>query len=57
MPVLKYLSAFVAVFAAPVPAYAAGGIPLPEPSSMLLLGLGVVGVAIGRRFSSKRGED
>ncbi|WP_260926916.1 PEP-CTERM sorting domain-containing protein [Novosphingobium sp. 9] len=27
---------------------------LPEPSSMLLFGLGVAGVAIGRRFSTKR---
>lgn len=40
------------------PALAAGGsVALPEPSAMLLLSLGVAGVAIGRRFSSKRPRD
>nr|WP_237449701.1 PEP-CTERM sorting domain-containing protein [Novosphingobium silvae] len=42
---------------AATPAHAAGGIPLPEPSSLLLLAMGVVGVAVGRRLSSKRRED
>ena len=40
-----------------VPAYAQGSVALPEPSAMLLLGMGVAGVAIGRRFSSKRPRD
>jgi hypothetical protein len=40
------------------PAAAAGvSVALPEPSALVLLGLGVVGVAIGRRFSSKRPRD
>jgi hypothetical protein len=54
---LRYLPALVPFVVAPGPAYAAGGIPLPEPSSMFLLALGVVGVAVGRKLSSKRGED
>jgi hypothetical protein len=55
--ILSYLPALLPMVAASSPAHAAGGIPLPEPSSMLLFGLGVAGVAIGRKFSSKRGED
>ncbi|HUD30345.1 MAG TPA: PEP-CTERM sorting domain-containing protein [Novosphingobium sp.] len=57
MKILSYLPALAPTVLASSPAYAAGGIPLPEPSSMFLLALGVVGVAVGRRFSSKRGED
>jgi len=54
---LRYLPALVPAFVAASPAHAAGGIPLPEPSSMLLLAMGVAGVAIGRKLSSKRGGD
>lgn len=57
MHFFKYMPALIPAFVASSPAYAASGIPLPEPSSMLLFGLGVAGVAIGRKFSSKRGED
>lgn len=57
MHFLKYLPAFLPAAVASSPAHAAGGIPLPEPSSMLLFGLGVAGVAIGRKLSSKRRED
>jgi hypothetical protein len=40
------------------PAFAASGsVALPEPSALLLLSMGVAGVAIGRRFSSKRPRD
>lgn len=40
------------------PANAAeGSVALPEPSALLLLGMGIAGVAIGRRFSSKRPRD
>jgi hypothetical protein len=34
-----------------------GSVALPEPSALLLLSVGVAGVAIGRRFSSKRPRD
>lgn len=39
------------------PALASAGTQLPEPSGLLLLGLGIAGVAIGRRLSSRRGKD
>ncbi|VWX46904.1 PEP-CTERM sorting domain-containing protein [Novosphingobium sp. 9U] len=52
------LTAAVLAAACATPALAASGsVALPEPSAMLLFGLGVAGVAIGRRFSSKRPRD
>nr|WP_221226045.1 PEP-CTERM sorting domain-containing protein [Novosphingobium fluoreni] len=52
------LIAAVSCVVSAAPAYASGGsVALPEPSALLLLGLGVSGVAIGRRFSSKRPRD
>jgi hypothetical protein len=48
------LSAVLAAILAPVPAFAADATRLPEPSGLLLLAMGVAGVVIGRRFSTKR---
>ncbi|TDW65222.1 putative secreted protein with PEP-CTERM sorting signal [Novosphingobium sp. PhB55] len=55
-PVPRYrcLPAFAAMVLVPLPAFAADATRLPEPSGLFLLALGVTGVAIGRRFSSKR---
>lgn len=53
-----FLTAAALTVALCPPAFAAeGSVALPEPSALLLLGLGVAGVAIGRRFSSKRPRD
>lgn len=55
---MLFIRYFPMLFAATVvasPAYAsAGGVALPEPSGLLLLGLGVAGVVVGRRFSRKK---
>jgi len=52
------LSAAVLTVTLTTPALAASGsVALPEPSALLLLSMGVTGVAIGRRFSSKRPRD
>ncbi|WP_292637113.1 PEP-CTERM sorting domain-containing protein [Novosphingobium aerophilum] len=52
----RYLPAMLAVFLAPVPAFAADATSLPEPSGLFLLAMGVIGVAVGRRLSSKRSD-
>jgi hypothetical protein len=36
------------------PAFAGNGTAVPEPSSMALFGLGVLGVIVGRRGARKR---
>ena len=51
------LSCLAAALLAAVPAHAAGGTPLPEPSSLLLLGIGVTGVVVGRRLAHRKGRD
>lgn len=39
------------------PAMAQAGTPLPEPSSTVLLALGIAGLLVGRRFARKGSED
>jgi pyridoxal biosynthesis lyase PdxS len=56
LPTILTAAVLTAILSAP--ALAAGGsVALPEPSALLLLSMGVAGVAIGRRFSSKRPRD
>ncbi|MGO4165798.1 PEP-CTERM sorting domain-containing protein [Novosphingobium sp. YAF33] len=57
MPRYRCLPAFAAMVLVPLPAFAADATRLPEPSGLFLLALGVTGVAIGRRFSSKPRTD
>lgn len=49
--------ALVGILLGALPAHAADGVSLPEPSGLLLLGLGIAGVALGRRFSRRRERD
>jgi hypothetical protein len=54
----KNLFALFLALAPASPAWAGtGSVALPEPSALFLLALGVAGVAIGRKFSSKRPRD
>ncbi len=57
MLISKYLPALVPALLVAAPAHASGGTPLPEPSSLFLLSMGVAGVIIGRHLSSKRRQD
>lgn len=57
MPTFRYLIALLPFALASVPAYASGGMPLPEPSSLFLLGLGVTGLVVGRRLATRKGRD
>ncbi|HKT85862.1 MAG TPA: PEP-CTERM sorting domain-containing protein [Novosphingobium sp.] len=53
----RYFPALACALSTPVTAHAATGISLPEPGSLALLGMGVAGVILGRRLSSKRPRD
>ena len=56
MNISRYLTA-LHLGLLPTPAFARGIVSLPEPSGMFLLALGIAGVAIGRRLSSRRPRD
>ncbi|TYC85037.1 PEP-CTERM sorting domain-containing protein [Novosphingobium sp. BW1] len=49
--------ALVGALLGALPAHAADGMSLPEPSGLFLLGLGVAGVMLGRRFARRREQD
>lgn len=53
----RYIPALACALFMPVAAHAADSASLPEPSSLALLGIGVAGVLLGRRLSSKRPQD
>lgn len=58
MPSIRFIPMLFATILIASPAHASGGgIVLPEPSSLFLLGMGVAGVALGRRFSKKKADD
>jgi hypothetical protein len=56
LPTIITAAGLTALLVTPAVA-ASGSVALPEPSALLLLSMGVAGVAIGRRFSSKRPRD
>lgn len=49
--------AALVLLAKPAMAEAGGSTPLPEPSSTVLLALGIAGLLVGRRFARKGSED
>ncbi|WP_395391649.1 PEP-CTERM sorting domain-containing protein [Novosphingobium sp. BL-8A] len=46
-----------AIALVPAPAFAADAAVLPEPSGLMLFGIGVAGVWLGRRFSRGKSKD
>lgn len=53
----RYFLAVLPALLVAAPAHASGGVQLPEPSGLFLLSLGVAGVIVGRRLSSKKDKD
>lgn len=51
------LTLFVAALAAGPALAQSGSSVIPEPSTMVLFGLGVAGVAIGRHYASRRPDE
>ncbi|MCJ2179725.1 PEP-CTERM sorting domain-containing protein [Novosphingobium sp. 2580] len=53
----RYFPAALPALLTAAPAGASAGTPLPEPSGLFLLGLGVAGVIVGRQLSSRKNSD
>ena len=51
------LAILVAGFCAGTPAWASGGMALPEPTDLTLLALGIAGVIVGRRGANRPPQD
>ncbi len=56
-PALFCLALGAACLAAATPALAQGGVQVPEPSDLTLLGIGIAGLVIGRYAARRRPED
>lgn len=46
--------AFALAIGAAAPAFAAGGVAIPEPTDLSLFALGVVGLLVGRHAAKRR---
>ena len=53
---MRYLAPLVLLLSA-APAAASGGTEVPEPSSLAIFGLGVLGVIVGRQAAKRRADD
>ncbi len=51
------IAGLLAAALAPTPAFAGDVAVLPEPSGLVLFGIGVAGVWLGRRFSRGKNKD
>lgn len=57
MVVRILLTLFVAALAAGPVLAQSGSSAIPEPSTMVLFGLGIAGVALGRHYASRRPDE